>query len=338
MQQLHPGDEEAWRRTDSVDDGPILEIYRRFQPMFTAGMHRVRHIQQCVATPQVIFITFDASNIVGAEDREQRNTLIILFVLVTVLLADVLSFFRHRRYLRPHQLLQDGMKHKEKLMTLGHLAAGVTREIRNPLSSIKGLVKYSAERVPVGGEAHQSAQVMTKGADHSNHVVSKLLELVKPTHLVLQAMGLNTLINYSSQLVSQDANSREIQLRFTVNDTLPEIQADPNRLIQVLLNLYLNAIRTVGQYGVISVTVSESGAGVKISATDSGRGIAANRLNTVFAPYSTTKAEGTGLGLMVVHSIVEQHGGTTQVTSQEGGDSAFTLWLPASITCKDPQG
>ena len=305
MQQLHLGDEEAWRRIDSADGEPVLEIYRQFQPMFAAGMHRMRHMQQYAATPQAIFIAFDASNIVSAEDREQRNTLIILFALATVLLASVLSFFWYRRYLRSRQRLQD---------------------------------EYFAERAPAGGEAHQLAQVMAKEADRLNRVVSELLELVKPTHLALQAVDLNTLINHSLQLVSQDANSREIQLRFTANDTLPEIQADPDRLTQVLLNLYLNAIQAIGQHGVISVTVSESGAGVKISVTDSGKGIAADQLEAIFTPYFTTKAEGTGLGLAVVHNIVEQHGGTIQVASQEGKGSTFTLWLPVNITRKDPQG
>ncbi|HHV2656546.1 TPA: two-component system sensor histidine kinase ZraS [Escherichia coli] len=317
MQQLHPGDEEAWRRIDSADGEPVLEIYRQFQPIFAAGMHRMRHMQQYAATPQAIFIAFDASNIVSAEDREQRNTLIILFALATVLLASVLSFFWYRRYLRSRQLLQDEMKRKEKLVALGHLAAGVAHEIRNPLSSIKGLAKE---------------------ADRLNRVVSELLELVKPTHLALQAVDLNTLINHSLQLVSQDANSREIQLRFTANDALPEIQADPDRLTQVLLNLYLNAIQAIGQHGVISVTASESGTGVKISVTDSGKGIAADQLEAIFTPYFTTKAEGTGLGLAVVHNIVEQHGGTIQVASQEGKGATFTLWLPVTITRKDPQG
>ncbi len=241
------------------------------------------------------------------------NTLIILFALATVLLASVLSFFWYRRYLRSRQLLQDEMKRKEKLVALGHLAAGVAHEIRNPLSSIKGLAKYFAERAPA--EAHQLAQVMAK-ADRLNRVVSELLELVKPTHLALQAVDLNTLINHSLQLVSQDANSREIQLRFTANDTLPEIQADPDRLTQVLLNLYLNAIQAIGQHGVISVTVSESGAGVKISVTDSGKELRQISLK----PSSSVlhhQSRRHRIGLAVVHNIVEQHGGTIQVASQE---------------------
>ncbi len=127
MQQLHPGDEEAWRRIDSADGEPLLEIYRQFQPMFAAGMYRMRHMQQYAATPQAIFIAFDASNIVSAEDCEQRKHLIILFALATVLLASVLSFFWYRRYLRSRQLLQDEMKRKEKLVALGHLRQALPR-------------------------------------------------------------------------------------------------------------------------------------------------------------------------------------------------------------------
>ncbi|EEZ7851028.1 two-component system sensor histidine kinase ZraS [Escherichia coli] len=345
MQQLKPEENSRWRLLEDAEKTPALEVYRLFQPMSLPWRHGMHNMPRCngKAVPQAeaqqaIFIAVDASDLVATQSGEKRNTLIILFALATVLLASVLSFFWYRRYLRSRQLLQDEMKRKEKLVALGHLAAGVAHEIRNPLSSIKGLAKYFAERAPAGGEAHQLAQVMAKEADRLNRVVSELLELVKPTHLSLQAVDLNTLINHSLQLVSQDANSREIQLRFTANDTLPEIQADPDRLTQVLLNLYLNAIQAIGQHGVISVTASESGTGVKISVTDSGKGIVADQLEAIFTPYFTTKAEGTGLGLAVVHNIVEQHGGTIQVASQEGKGSTFTLWLPVNITRKDPQG
>lgn len=114
----------------------------------------MRYMQQYAATLQAIFIAFDASNIVSAEDCEQRNTLIIFFALATVLLASVLLFFWYCCYLRLRQLLQDEMKRKEKLVALGHFAAGVAYEICNLLFLIKGLAKYFAERAPAGGEAH----------------------------------------------------------------------------------------------------------------------------------------------------------------------------------------
>ena len=133
---------------------------------------------QLITPAQTIFIAFDASDLAATQAREWRNTLIVLCALAAVLLATVLTFFWYQRYQRSYKELQDAMKRKEKLLALGHLAAGVAHEIRNPLSSIKGLAKYFAERTPAGGESHELAQVMAKEADRLNRVVSELLELV----------------------------------------------------------------------------------------------------------------------------------------------------------------
>lgn len=197
------------------------------------------------------------------------------------------------------------MKCKEKLVVLGYFVVGVVYEICNLFFLIKGLVKYFVECVLVGGEVYQLVQVMVKEVDCLNCVVSELLELVRLMYLVLQAVDFNTLINYLLQLVSQDVNSWEIQLRFIVNDILSVIQVDLDRLIQVLLNFYFNVIQAIGQYGVISVTVSESGVGVKISVIDSGKGIAVGQFEVIFILYFIIKVEGIGLGLVVVYNIVE---------------------------------
>lgn len=346
IRQLRPGEQESWRRIhvpkDNGESIPALEIYRQFQPLPVSGRHTAHDTPRCnpvssrPSAQHVIFLAFDASDLVMTQTREKRNTLIVLSALAVVLLASILCFFWYRRYQRSYQLLRDEMNRKEKLVALGHLAAGVAHEIRNPLSSIKGLAKYFAERSPKEGEAYELAQVMAKEADRLNRVVSELLELVKPAHLTLQSVDLNDVITHSLQLVSQDAQGRNITLRYTASPHPRRIQADPDRLTQVLLNLYLNAIQAIGQHGAITVEVSEGeGQWVNIVVKDSGKGIAPEQLQAIFTPYFTTKADGTGLGLAVVHNIIEQHGGSIHVASVVGKGTVFTLALPVQARQKD---
>ena len=225
--------------------------------------------------------------------------------------------------------LEAELHQNEKLASMGRVIASIAHEIRNPLSSIKGLAKYFAERTPPGGESHQLAQVMAKEADRLNRVVSELLELVRPAHLNYQPVDINALIHHSLQLVSQDAQSRGIALQFTPRPELSTINADADRLNQVLLNLYLNAMQAIGRDGVIHVSASEADRRrMKIVVKDSGKGMSDEELQAIFTPYFTTKADGTGLGLAVVQNIIEQHGGTIRAESQPGAGAIFTLWLP----------
>ncbi|HGH3374842.1 TPA: two-component system sensor histidine kinase ZraS [Kluyvera cryocrescens] len=339
MQTLVPGDTERWRRLTSPE--PALEIYRQFRPLNAPGSHHMRMMMRrnVVETPQVIFIAFDARELDAEQARGLRNMIVMLCAAGVVMVATVLAQFWFNRYQRSRRQLQEATHRKDKLVALGHLAAGVAHEIRNPLSSIKGLAKYFAERTPPGGEAYELAQVMAKEADRLNRVVSELLELVRPAHLKWQPVDLNEVIGHSLQLVSQDALGRDITLQFTAQPSLCRIQADPDRLNQVLLNLYLNAIQAIGHEGAITVSVAECGDGrVRLSVTDSGKGMTAEQLQAIFTPYFTTKADGTGLGLAVVQNIVEQHGGTIHVESTPGKGAVFTLYLPVNGQQKDEQG
>ncbi|HEC2073653.1 TPA: two-component system sensor histidine kinase ZraS [Klebsiella oxytoca] len=342
LRELNIGSEERWRRLEQPE--PALEIYRQFRPL-NGGEHHMRMMMRRESAdlrnqaPQVIFIAFDTRELDADHARGLRNMVIMLCAAGVVMTATVLAQFWFRRYQRSRKQLQEATARKEKLLALGHLAAGVAHEIRNPLSSIKGLARYFAERTPADGEAHQLALVMAREADRLNRVVSELLELVRPAHLKYQSVDLNEVITHSLQLVSQDAASRAISLKFIAQPALCRIQADPDRLKQVLLNLYLNAIHVIGRDGVITVAVRECGDGrVKVSVADSGKGMTAEQLQAIFTPYFTTKADGTGLGLAVVQNIVEQHGGTIDAESTPGKGALFTLYLPVNGQQKDEQG
>lgn len=342
LRELNIGSEERWRRLEQPE--PALEIYRQFRPL-NGGEHHMRMMMRRESAdlrnqaPQVIFIAFDTRELDADHARGLRNMVIMLCAAGVVMMATVLAQFWFRRYQRSRKQLQEATARKEKLLALGHLAAGVAHEVRNPLSSIKGLARYFAERTPADGEAHQLALVMAREADRLNRVVSELLELVRPAHLKYQSVDLNEVITHSLQLVSQDAASRAISLKFIAQPALCRIQADPDRLKQVLLNLYLNAIHAIGRDGVITVAVRECGDGrVKVSVADSGKGMTAEQLQAIFTPYFTTKADGTGLGLAVVQNIVEQHGGTIDAESTPGKGALFTLYLPVNGQQKDEQG
>ncbi|EPK7471735.1 two-component system sensor histidine kinase ZraS [Klebsiella aerogenes] len=342
MRELNVGEQERWRRL--AEPQPALEIYRQFRPLNPARGHHMGMMKRCNSAlaqpnvPQVIFIAFDSRELDAAQARGLRNMMIMLVAAALVIVATILAQFWFRRYRRSRQQLQEAMARKEKLMALGHLAAGVAHEIRNPLSSIKGLAKYFAERTPPGGEAQELALVMAKEADRLNRVVSELLELVRPAHLNYQPVDINALIHHSLQLVSQDAQSRGIALQFTPRPELTSIKADPDRLNQVLLNLYLNAMQAIGRDGVIHVSASEADRQrVKIVVKDSGKGMSDEELQAIFTPYFTTKADGTGLGLAVVQNIIEQHGGTIRAESQPGAGAIFTLWLPVDAQRREDE-
>ncbi len=342
MRELKVGEQERWRRL--AEPQPALEIYRQFRPLNPARGHHMGMMKRCNSTlaqpnvPQVIFIAFDSRELDAAQARGLRNMMIMLAAAALVIVATILAQFWFRRYRLSRQQLQEAMARKEKLLALGHLAAGVAHEIRNPLSSIKGLAKYFAERTPPGGEAQELALVMAKEADRLNRVVSELLELVRPAHLNYQPVDINALIHHSLQLVSQDAQSRGIALQFTPRPELTSIKADPDRLNQVLLNLYLNAMQAIGRDGVIHVSASEADRQrVKIVVKDSGKGMSDEELQAIFTPYFTTKADGTGLGLAVVQNIIEQHGGTIRAESQPGAGAVFTLWLPVDAQRREDE-
>ncbi|MGG8298940.1 two-component system sensor histidine kinase ZraS [Klebsiella sp. 141251] len=342
MRELKVREQERWRRL--AEPQPALEIYRQFRPLNPARGHHMGMMKRCNSTlaqpnvPQVIFIAFDSRELDAAQARGLRNMMIMLAAAALVIVATILAQFWFRRYRLSRQQLQEAMARKEKLLALGHLAAGVAHEIRNPLSSIKGLAKYFAERTPPGGEAQELALVMAKEADRLNRVVSELLELVRPAHLNYQPVDINALIHHSLQLVSQDAQSRGIALQFTPRPELTSIKADPDRLNQVLLNLYLNAMQAIGRGGVIHVSASEADRQrVKIVVKDSGKGMSDEELQAIFTPYFTTKADGTGLGLAVVQNIIEQHGGTIRAESQPGAGAIFTLWLPVDAQRREDE-
>jgi len=235
--------------------------------------------------------------------------------------------------------LQEEIRRKEKLAALGSLAAGVSHEIRNPLSSIKGLATYFGGKFPEGSEDRETAGVMVREVDRVNRVITQLLDFAKPAELLLKPTSVNDLLENSIRLVQQDAKTKNIAINLLKGNDLSLVQLDPDRFTQCLLNLYLNAIQAMDNGGVLSVKSSLSGDhSIRIEIADTGAGISPADLSKIFDPYFTTKSKGTGLGLAIVHKIIEAHQGSIMVKSAPGKGAIFTILIGQRPIDRDKRG
>lgn len=233
------------------------------------------------------------------------------------------------------QLEREVQRH-ERLAALGKMAAGVAHEVRNPLSSIKGFATLLGSKFKSGSEEQEAAQLLVHEAERLNRSITELLNYARPTPLKPEKVNLEEFIGNSLKLISTDANALGVDLLLDVVPGTPEVMVDPDRLNQVLLNLYLNALQAMDSLPghrslLVTAQVNEPNNGqVKIEVQDTGVGIPEELLERILDPYFTTKPEGTGLGLAMAYKIIDEHGGSIRFASREGEGTTVTITLPIS--------
>ena len=229
--------------------------------------------------------------------------------------------------------LQDEIRRQEKLAAIGGLAAGVAHEIRNPLSSIKGIASYFKGKFESDSDDEEMAGVMIEEVDRLNRVISELLEFARPTELSPKPTDVNDLLKHSVRLIQKETSAKNINIDLKLSEEVLTTQIDSDRFSQCLLNIYINALQAMYQGGQLSIqtTMSKDNL-INIQIDDMGKGINTDDLSRIFDPYYTTKPKGTGLGLAIVHKIVEAHDGQIKVRSVLGKGTTFTITLPVRIT------
>ncbi len=229
------------------------------------------------------------------------------------------------------EALKKEVETNRRLAAIGKLAGGVAHEIRNPLSSIKGFATYFAKRYENEPDDAETAQIMVQEVERINRSITQLLEFAKPMAVEEKLVELHPLVRHSLKLVSHDLEKKGITSKIRVETRLAQIKTDPDRINQVLLNLYMNAINAMAdQEGklIVEVTDDSEGNRVEIRVADNGCGIEAKDLEEIFDPYFTTRPDGTGLGLSIVHRIVENLRGEIRVESEPGKGTCFIVSLP----------
>lgn len=217
----------------------------------------------------------------------------------------------------------------QRLASVGRLAAGVAHEVRNPLSSIKGFATYFKERYREVAEDLHIADLMIGEVERVDRVIGQLLDFARPVRIRPARVGISELLADSLKLIESRAEERGVKTRKQVDDRIETGVMDEDRVRQVLLNLYLNAVDAMGPGGELTVFAApDKGGGVEIRVADTGAGIAEDDLAHVFDPYFTTKSSGTGLGLAIVHNIMEAHGGEIRIESRPGRGTVVILVFP----------
>lgn len=230
------------------------------------------------------------------------------------------------RDLKEIQKLQEELNRKERLASLGQVTAGIAHEIRNPLSSIKGFARIFEENAKEGSEEKALAQIMNQEISRVDKVISDALEISRPNALSVSKVSVPKLIEQAENALQLQAKDNNVE--FKNNIELQELTLDHDKMIQVFHNIFINAMEAMKNGGTITVSVVQEKDNAVISVSDTGSGIEQSKISQLFTPYFTTKAKGTGLGLVIVQKIIEAHKGTIKVESTENEGTTFIISLP----------
>ncbi len=224
--------------------------------------------------------------------------------------------------------LEEELRRNEKLAALGKMAAGVAHELRNPLSSIKGLAVLLKSRFKENSSDQETADTLVQEVERLNRSIGELLDYARPHKLQTMQISLVAVAQKAMSLVRMDAEAMGITMETEFADFLPLVEADQDKLIQVFLNLFLNSIQAMENGGVLRIKISVENARVICTIADTGCGIDPQYISRVFDPYFTTKNDGTGLGLAMSAKIIEEHGGTIEFESTAGKGTIVKVGLP----------
>lgn len=219
----------------------------------------------------------------------------------------------------------------ERLATIGKMAAHITHEVRNPLSSIGLNLELLEEELGAAsdGEAKQLLGAIQAEVERLSRIAEQYLAVVREPRLSLAREAVEDIVRECHAFVRPELERAGLVSAVAAEDDLPLVDVDEAQLRQALVNLIRNAREVLPKGGNIRLRVSRTDAGgVAIAVEDDGPGIPEEVRASIFDPFYTTKRHGTGLGLAVTRSIVEAHGGTITCTAREGGGTRFELTLP----------
>lgn len=246
---------------------------------------------------------------------------------VANVVALVMERHRQEQRLRDRQLIR-----AEQMAAIGQVAAGVAHEIRNPLTSIKGLVQVNLREADARGLPAEDLRVIEHEVRRMERTLQTFLDFARPPRPNRQRLDPIAVIERVFTLVGGRARKQQVALRLLRPDDPVELDGDQDQLQQLLLNLVLNSLDAMPDGGAVEVELRTPRDGyVELFVRDTGPGIAPHVLSKVFETFVSSKETGIGLGLPVSRRIAEDHGGSLTAYNLPDGGACFALRLPAPV-------
>jgi signal transduction histidine kinase len=235
---------------------------------------------------------------------------------------------------------QEELIQSKKMASIGTFSSGIAHEINNPLNNIS----LSADTLLEEFDDLDKDEVMDilndvmSQTERASKIVHNLLNFSRSQSPEIQAMYIDFVLHKTTDLIANELRINQVTLIKDIEDMLPQVNGDLQKLQQVFLNLIINAEHAVAEGGTITVRARATDKGfIRTDIIDTGAGIAPEHVEQIFDPFFTTKeaGKGTGLGLSIVYAIVKKHDGYIEVASKLGEGTTFSVYLPI---CQDSKG
>ncbi len=295
-------------------DLPMLEIFKedignviifktKFETIFTSKDENSRtfHIK-------VFPLTASDSGLIKSDDKK-----------IVLIIEDITE----------KEEIKNQVIQTEKLALIGKLAAGISHDIRNPLAVISQAsfnIKREAKKIG-SDKILKYTEKIDKNVTRATEIIEKLLNFSKPTYTRLKLLNLREIIDESIELSRLENKNIDIYISNDLDNSV-KIYGDKNSLIQVFVNIIINAMEAMDYEGKIEILMKREGNFAVVSIKDTGKGIPETIQKQIFEPFFTTKETGTGLGLAIAYRIIKDHGGLIEFISEENKGTEFIVKLP----------
>jgi len=242
-------------------------------------------------------------------------------------MSQQLQLTRKRMEAANRRLLQ-----AEKLASIGRISASIAHEIRNPLTSVKLNIQKVMESEGLDDIDKEHLDISQEGIGHIENFIKELLNFTRVSELHLNYFFVEQIVDESIKMIRNTLKLKDVELTKEVQERLPQVLVDGDKIRQVLLNILHNACEAVDKGGKITIALSllkgRRGQKVRIRISDNGPGIPKKDKENIFEPFYTTKSTGIGLGLANARKIIVQHKGSIYTVENEGSGACFDLLIP----------